>query len=187
MAKDLVVEGFVFETSEGYNDALKEAEAISYIKAKTDLNNSTALVKLYNKLIDKQTFITPIGINFLKELHDRIIDSGVISKDNLRPVPVKHVIKKQSRSVEGFIKDSDSRMKIRLSYIEKKLNSSRIINVFLVIIILIMFAITMFSDRSPFINAEVKFQNKYAEWEEDLIQREKVISEKEKELGITKE
>lgn len=185
MLKKLVVNGFSFENQDAYNDAQKEAEAISYIKAKTDMDNTTNLVKLYNNLIDKQTFITPVGIGFLKELYDKIIASGVIAKDNLRPVPVKHtaVIVKEAK---GFEKEGESNMKMRLSYTESKLKNSQVMNVFFVIIILVLFAITIFSDRSPFVNAELRFQDKYASWAEELTERENIIKEKEEALGITK-
>lgn len=184
MARNLVVDGFSFENQEAYNDAQKEAEAISYLSAKTDMNNAANIVKLYNKLIDKQTFVTPVGISFMKDLYDRIIASGIISKENLRPVPVKAVIKKQSEAVRGYVQEGEGRLKVHLSYTEGKLKNSRIMNIFLIVIILAMFAITMFGDRSPLIDSETRIQNKYAEWEENLTEREKAVTEKERELGI---
>lgn len=187
MAKNFVVNGFVFETMEAYHDAQKEAEAISYIRARSDLNNSTTLVKLYNKLIDKQTFITPVGVCFLKELYDTIIERGIISKENLRPVPVKQVVKKQTTVVRGFAQDTDSKSKLLLSYTEGKLKKSRIVTGFLIVVIVAMFLITILGDYSPFIDADIRAQDRYASWEEELTQREKDIRQKEKELGIINE
>lgn len=184
MSSKLVINGFSFETSDAYNEAQKEAEAVSYLTAKTDFNNTANTVKLYNKLIDKQTFVTPVGISFLKELYENIINSGIIAKENLRPIPVKLIINKQSTSVKGFTQEEESKIKFRLSYTENKLRNARVMNAFFVVIIIVLFAITMLGDKSPLIDAEVKLQDKYAGWEESLNERERIITEKENELGI---
>ena len=59
------VDGFLFEIPTEYEKAKKEYEAIRYIKTKTDLDNTANVAKLYNKLLEKQNFITPVGLSFL--------------------------------------------------------------------------------------------------------------------------
>jgi len=184
MADRFTVNGYQFENEELYNEACKEAETVAYIRQRTNLTNTVNTLKLYNKLLDTKQFYTPVGIAFLKELYDRIIDSSIISKDNLRPLAIYEAREKKGRPVDAFAKEEESKLRIRLSVSENKLRNTRIVVFFCAVIILVMFALTIFGDNSPLIDAEIRIQDKYSEWQEELDYRERQIELKEKELGI---
>ncbi len=67
-----------------------------------------------------------------------------------------------------------------------KLRNMRIVTFFLGFVIVVMFLIAVFGPNSPLEDAEVKAQNKYAAWEQELKEREDAVKEKERELGITR-
>lgn len=58
----------------------------------------------------------------------------------------------------------------------------RIINAFLILIIIGMFVSVLLSKNSPFTDAEIKIRDKYSAWEKQLTDRENAILEKEKAL-----
>ena len=62
---------------------------------------------------------------------------------------------------------------------------SLIANIVLVIAVAAMFGIAMKSDNPNILNYETQLVNRYASWEQELTEREKVIREKEKELNIS--
>ncbi|MGN0402770.1 MAG: hypothetical protein ACI4HQ_11020, partial [Acetatifactor sp.] len=59
---------------------------------------------------------------------------------------------------------------------------SLILNVLLVVAIMVMFRITLKSNNPNVLNYERVITDKYATWEEELTERERIIREKEKEL-----
>lgn len=178
----LLVDGFNFETLEDYNDAKKEAEAVSYIKTKLDWDKPGNVIKIYNNLMDKQRFMTPVGIGFLKALYDAIIQSGIISKENLRPVSVKKIKQTAIKTTEHQNEQSDPILKNQLKSLQVKLKNMRIVTVFLIIVIAIMFGITFLGNNSPLLDAEEKIQNKYASWSQELDEREAAVTLREKAL-----
>ncbi len=56
------------------------------------------------------------------------------------------------------------------------------INVVLMLLIALMFYISMTSTNPTALNYERAVQNKYAEWERELSERESAVREKEREL-----
>ena len=61
---------------------------------------------------------------------------------------------------------------------------SVIINVMLTAAVIAMFYIAMTSDNPNILNYENNLQNKYAQWEQELTERENVLREKERNLMI---
>lgn len=177
------VDGFWFETPTEYEEAKKEYEAIRYIRAKTDLNNSANVVKLYRKLLEKQNFTTPVGFSFLKELRTKIIESETVSEDNLPNIEVKRAKSKQSKTLEAFVQAGDKKYQSQVVLLSGKLRNTRLICGFLAAIIIALFGLTIYFRTSPTYDQEMQLQNKYAAWEQDLTRWEEELKAKEKELG----
>ncbi len=89
MQKLSVVNGFCFEDEKTGRAAQKEAEAIRYIKAKTNLNAPEAVWNVYTKLVDNQMFVTPVGLSFLHELYQILLDTGKVSEESMPKISVK--------------------------------------------------------------------------------------------------
>lgn len=178
--------GYAFDTKAEWEEAKKEEEAIGYIKAKTNLSDPAAILKIYTGLVEKKTFITPVGIDFLRELKRSILLSGTAKEDSLPGIPVRLSAKK-SRRVEEFSKEAGDRQKMMVDYYKGKLKNTQVAVAVLILVIAAMFAITLFGPGSPLLDAEVQIQDKYASWEQELTQREGEARQKEQELAQREE
>ena len=137
---------------------------------------------MYCGLVDKKTFITPVGTDFLVQLRSELLRLGKSAED-VPGVPVT-LPRKKGKRAESFSQEMESKSRMMADYYQDKLRNSRIITAFLVVVIGIMFLITLFGPNSPFVDAEVKLQDKYAAWEQDIRERENAVRERERELGI---
>lgn len=169
------IDGYKFLNKRDYVKAEREKAVIEQMKSEFNWKNPSIAFKLYNKIIDKSSFTTIIGIEFLKELKEIIEKSGIGTQESLRPIPVK----KQEIKVDEY----------QILYEEAK-NSGRIktiIIAFLVLIIAGMLAVSYFTPYNIFTDYEGKIKDQYSaweeelkEWEEELIKKEEILKEKEK-------
>lgn len=181
--KEYTYQGFVFTSEEELTEAKKEAEVVAYIRSQADLGNVKTVVKLYNRLVEKGTLVTTLGIAFLQELRSRALESGTVAESSLKPLP--EPVKKEP--VRFDPKQSKERKLLEL-YKERcqKLTFAVVV---LCIVIVILFAIRLFGTASPFADHEQKVLDEYAgwkeeltEWEERLHVWEESLTEWEKEL-----
>lgn len=86
MWDNLTVDGFHFDSAADYADARRESEAIAHIRSKMDIKNPEIALKVYYKLLDRQSFHTVIGICFLKELRDCVTASNMVEEQELKTI-----------------------------------------------------------------------------------------------------
>lgn len=176
------IAGYYFADTHAFKEAKREAETVEYIRANTDLNNMNKTLKLYHKLVERNTLKTVIGYEFLKELKLRIIAGGIITEDSLPPIKIERE-EKEIRAYSGEIDhDAEQRHLEMIENYRMKLRNSIIVSAFLLVIILAMIVISIFSDRSKFVNNENQILDKYSAWEEQLDAREKALDDREKAL-----
>ncbi len=192
-AEERTVCGYLFSTKEDAVLARGERQKILILKEKVNLNDLKAVIMLYRKAIDQKAFVTPIGLNFLTELREYLLECDV-EEAELMPIPVARihgvaVEDKQSeedRMVEKRAKErkEENRKSERVAYQKTRRNLafSIVMNLVLVIMIFIMFAIAMSSNNPNVLNYKHNLQNQYSSWEQELKDREAVIREKELEL-----
>lgn len=178
-----VVNGYSFETKAEWEEVKREEESIRYIRAKTELSDTEKAYKVYCGLAEKKTFITPVGLAFLVELREGLLRAGK-SEEELPGVPVT-LPRKKGKNAAAFSQEMESKNKLLADYYKDKLKNARIIMAVLAVVIGLMFLITMFGPNSPLADAEVKLQDKYASWEQEIREREDAVKAKERELGIT--
>lgn len=170
-------QGYSFDTAKEMDFAIKEAESVKYIKAKTELKDREKARKLYESLVEKNTFVTPIGINFMIELQKEV---SMFSTKPIPGVPVHLAFNRTIKREEKMDKNSVD----KLSEVYKnKLKNLRIVNLFLILLVVAMFAVVIFGDNSPYIDVEQKIQDKYATWEKELREKEDLLNEKEQQLN----
>lgn len=201
------VEGYEFESKELAAQAQRELEGIRYIRAQTHMDDPQVVLRLYDKLILKEVFATPVGYQFLFELQEYLKASPQIKSEEIRLIPV-FVGNGNGGNSDG---DSKGTMKARkeairqarkLEEVEKQLVEARRLNrnerdykklfrgsmIFSLICVLIIvgiFAITGLSENNVnIINYKNELINEYESWEKDLQEREDAVSAKEAELGI---
>lgn len=173
---ELEVDGFEFSSKHDMLVAENELKGVEYIKKKTNMKNSKAVLPVYNKLISEDLFHTPIGIGYLKELQKFLIDSNEIDNNSIAKIPVqplgegvtkKNIVDKLMLGFSNLNKGYRERLKLAV-----------MMNIILVIVIVAMFIITKTSNNVNIINYEEKLIDKYASWEQDLAERENALKDK---------
>lgn len=181
-----IVEGFCFSDEKIASQAKRESDGVRYIRENTNMENPEVVLKLYRKLMEEKIFETPVGIGFLKELRDYLLKASDIKEEELEAIPIELSSKEDEvRNIKREKTAFKGRMERKLEEERKKRRVSRILNLFLIIVVIGMIMVTLTSDNPNIINYENKLVDKYAQWQQELEEREQTVSEKEKELGIT--
>ncbi len=174
MSSKYVINGFKFSSEEEYNIAYEDYEAISFFMEKADLSDPDSIYKLYNRLIERNTFQTIVGYSYLKDLQDKIIEAEYKTLDQLEEIPVENFIE-PSENIEAV--SLEHYKELSQTNKEKHVNA-RVINIILTIVIVIMFIIALQADKTVFTQFEQDMVDKYAAWEEELTERENQLIEK---------
>ncbi len=178
MDKKFTFMGHTFEDEKQLLLAKKEAEAIEYLRAKTDFNNGEMLIRLYHRIIDNKMMETEIGVDFLVEIRKRIIEMGIMKEEQLKDIPE---LKKRKAKKKAAEKKS-----MELLLIEKVKRQNAVLVVvclFLSALVIGMFVILLTGKRSPLaIRYEEELVNKYASWAQELTQRENELNDRIAEL-----
>ena len=179
------VDGYSFSTREDYNLALREQKNITSIRTKMDLDDKDSVLAIYRRLVSKNMLVTPIGVEFMRELRSKLIDEFGVEETELPNIKVElkensALLKKQHE----FTHDQLLKEVMDLTATVKRRN---ILIVGLIVIIIGMFLIAFFAPNTGYINYEDRIISKYSEWEEQLQEREAAVADKEVELGIDKD
>lgn len=141
----------------------KELEGIQYIQEKNDMNDMKKVLALYNKLTERELFHTQTGIAFMEQLRERLIASPEIKNQDIR----------------GYKEDARKEKENLYKY---KYYNSLIINIILAVALILGFFITTNSKNVNILNYENRLIDKYSAWEEQLKERESIVTEREKAL-----
>lgn len=173
MEKKLTFQGHTFDDEKQLIIAKKEAEAIVYLRERTDFNNLEQLMKLYNRVLDKNMMETIIGIEFLTEIRKQLVDSGMFLEEQIRPVPLLPEARKMKKRAE---EQKRSRDRILLEQAQKQNRLLKMVCFFLSGLVIVMFVIALTGKQSPLaVRYEERIINKYASWADELTQRERML------------
>lgn len=181
--QDYIVAGYSFKTKEDAKLAEAEAKKVEYIEQRMNYERPERILAVYKKAVEERMFQTPVGMSYMEKLHDFLINNDEVTE----PVPPIPLHKHYSRQIREVTNPAKKRIKERKKRDELKMKYmiSLLVNIVLVVLVLLMFYIAIDSDNPNVINYEHAVTNKYAEWEQELTEREKAVREKEKELNIT--
>ena len=173
MGNKFTFQGHTFDNEKQLIAAKKEAEAIEYLRAKTDFSNMNNLMKLYDRILDRDMMETVIGIAFLKEIRETLINSGMFTENQIRPVPLLPEVKKLKRRKEI---QKRSREMTLLERSERQNTTLKIVCFFLVVLVVGMFVISLTGTRSPWsLRFEEQLIDKYAAWEQEISKKEEYL------------
>lgn len=182
--KEYIIGGYTFTDKQEAQYAKDELNAIKYLSAKTDSNDPKQVYMLYNQIIDRKLFTTLVGLNYLKELQQFLYLSEDVPNDKIRPIPINQdtqiAIDRRREQLEHRSELRD--LSIKVANYKNKYTKILIVNVFLVIAIVIMFLMLKTSSNPNIINYEVRIQDKYAQWQEQLESQEASLKAREKQL-----
>ena len=171
-----IVNGFSFDDEDLFQEAKKEAEGVRYMKARVDLQYPDRVLQIYRRMIEQQMFQTQVGYAYLQELQEYLHTMPQVKDQEIPPIPVYSAVKVSDAS------GTTEALREELAGSRRACRWSVIINFFAVAVILVMFAIAASGSSPTVLNYENELQNKYAEWEQELREREASLLQKERML-----
>jgi hypothetical protein len=178
------IESYTFESRAAYERAKKEDEIIQQLTDKADLSEPKTALKVYNKVVEEKVFSTVVGYQFLKELRDTIVESGIADEKMLPEIPVPYVSVPEEK--DTMPERSNRAERYRRLYegqvlLNKKLKIALTAAVILLlgfIIINVRFEYSIFTYFTNYkANMEEELIDKYEDWENDLEQREQQLEQ----------
>ena len=189
MAEKYEMDGYIFRNGKDYERAKKEKETIAYLSANTDLTDMKAVYQIYKRSVDKGSFQTIFGLNYLEDLRKRLLGSGTVTEDLLDPIPVGKIVS----TVPSQPMTVEERKFKELQEAYEKARSGKIIKNFLIAVLLVIVGVmlftsyqsqysifTFFSDYKEEMRGEIV--DEYESWERELEEREASLEKREKEL-----
>lgn len=180
--KELVVEGFQFNSHKDAEAARAEQDKVKLLESRLDYANPDQVRIIYEKAIQNRIFKTPIGYTYLHTLQKYLRD--YYEEDEVRSVPLFVNYIGSMRNYSTPAKKRVEPQEAEIEPAEKKLKRSRVLNFLLILTIIVMFIINFYGETPNILNYEHVIVNRYAAWEQELTQRENVIREKEHELDM---
>ncbi|MCL2052654.1 MAG: hypothetical protein FWG91_13150 [Lachnospiraceae bacterium] len=183
----LIVGGFIFASIEDADFARAELKKIEYLEKKMNYHLPENILSTYNKVMESKMLKTPLGFNYLSRMQSKMQRAG-IEKERINPIPIYTNF---TPRVSGEVTEGIARQRIERRLKKEKSESDKLrsrykhaisLCLLLCVLILAMFYITLNSDNPNIINYEQNLIDKYANWEQDLKERESIIREKEREL-----
>lgn len=178
------VGGYRFYTEKDAQLAAAELKKIEYLEARIDYSRPDSILTVYEKSIHERIFKTPIGLRYLKDLRDYLLKQSEIDPQRVPEIPLYHTfsgeVRERSAPARNRIKTADGGKGSEKS----GLVISVILNVLLVLAVICMFTITLRSDNPNVLNYERVLTDRYAQWEQDLTERENAVRERERELKL---
>ncbi|MBQ4232031.1 MAG: hypothetical protein II699_02025 [Lachnospiraceae bacterium] len=179
------VDGFSFSTREEYNLAVREQKNITSIRTKMDLSDKDSVLTIYKRLVSKNMLVTPIGVEFMRELRLKLINEFGVEETDIPNIKVER--KETSSLAKKQNEFTHDQLLKEVRELMSALKRRNILIVGLIVIIVGMFLIAFFAPNTGYVGYEDRIISKYSEWEEELEAREAAVADKEVELGIDKD
>ncbi|MDE5782119.1 MAG: hypothetical protein K2I03_11710 [Lachnospiraceae bacterium] len=160
------VAGYIFENEKQADRARRELSGIEHINEQLKNKKPSEMIEIYNSVIDKKIFRTPIGYEYLKGVQRKLKSIPSVKKEDVKPITVISNTaneNKKTQNDDGFTK-----------------KALIFINVVLVAVIIIMFIISA-SGKTKFNEKKYieQIENRYSSWEKELNERESILNKKE--------
>ncbi len=186
-----VTEGFSFYTEKDAELAELERKKIDYLQARMDYSQPEQVLRIYEKVIRERVFKTPVGLFYLKQVQNYLLGQEKILKEQVIAIPLYQSfhgeVREEQSPARSRVKPSEKKEKQKKERRASALSISVILNLLLSAAIIAMFAIALNADQPNILNYETVITNRYATWEQELIEREQIVREKERELKIETE
>ncbi len=191
--KIYLVGGIAFTDIKQAKLAQIEQKRIEVLDEKLNYNDIDAVANVYKKARDNRTFQTPVGITYMLRLYDWLKKNDYEGIDKMYVIMDMDTAKAKIDDIDsGVPTDRDEVWKSRIEAQKKKEKSlsakfrtSIFVNLVLVILVILLFVISQTGNNPTILNYKTKIINQYTSWEQELEQRERIVEEKEAELGIT--
>lgn len=176
------VGGFQFGSERDVELARTEQEKIAYLEKRIQYDHPESVLSVYNKAVENRIFQTPVGFQFLQKLYDFLAREGL--GEQAQSIPLYQVY---SYDPKEELRRHTAKRRVQPSQyreLRSRLRKSVILNLLLLLMVAAMFVITLTGDHPNVLNYERALTNRYAGWEQELTERERVVREKERALHI---
>ena len=178
---DLVVGGYRFATIADAETARMEIKKVENLEQRLDYRKPQNVLLVYNRAVENQVFLTPIGLSYLQRMQKEMVKWGVPA-DKVQPVPLRGTFSNKtanSRSIKMSVAN-------RHPEYQGRFVTSVLINVVLVILVAAMMLIAWNSETPNIVNYRQAVVNEYSEWEQELTRREQAVREAQRNLEYEK-
>lgn len=190
-----IVEGYQFFSQEEAKKAAQELAKIKVLDGKLDETNLEMVLAVYKMALEQQTFETQVGLTYLRNLQTHLIGEKALNPEDY-PLPIpysKHNWEKESIRIkeeyqaeeEEIRKNAKEQIERAQATVKKVKERSRfyILTICVLIAMVIgMFVISLTGNNENILNYKTVITNRYAQWEQELTEREAAIREKEAQL-----
>jgi len=201
--------GYIFDDENKARKAAKELKTVEYILGQLKDVDEKGVLAVYKKLLGQKPFSTEIGMSFLLQLRQNLLDSGVFAKEDIPEVYLpqsqnqislnkekkansipaevssesENKLKEESKKSKDIADKNTGSKEISDSDQIKKLKTiNRLLLVLCITLLLCvigMFYINSTINSPTILNYEEELLNKYSTWEQELSEREAAVKEKE--------
>ncbi len=190
--------GYIFDDENSAKKAAKELKAVEYVIGQLKNADASDVLTVYKKLLNQRLFSTDIGMGFLNQLRQNLLDSG-----SFEPSDIPEVYSLESPEDQEAADDSQTTSESKdvvnrsvvpqkrdgYSHPDSKYNRLRVINSILLVISLTllvcvcgMFYINSTINSPNILNYKESITNEFSSWKQELEQKEKELNERERKL-----
>ena len=194
--------GYIFDDENKAKLAAKELRAVEYILGQLKTADEKAVLTVYKKLLNQRQFSTEIGMSFLTQLRQNLLQTGAFSEDEIPPVyeleeegkenieentveeeaeveakpePKKKAKASTKKVIKPPVRDASTEVK-RLRFLNRVLI---VLCITLLLCVIGMFYVNSTINSPTILNYEEELLNKYSSWEQELTEREAAVKERE--------
>jgi len=173
-----IVDGYIFSNEKEAELARKELATIKYLKEMNNMNNPKVMFQVYEKMVKQKLFVTPVGIDYLKNIRRQLLLH--YKKDDILPIPVLNADDAPDVSTINIRKTMLEYNDIGNNY-RHKLKISIIVNVMLALALAAMIFIVSTTKSAHILNYENIIIDRYEQWEQELNEREQKLNKQSRE------
>ena len=168
--------------------ALTERDKIRRLEKQLDYRRPQLVYTLYVKALEGNVFHTAEGYAYLLRIREYLEQNRANLTGAIPGLPSDLLQDdselKDTRTRLAELKDVMKRMRTDLKRTRMGRTISHVVIVFLLIAVIAMMVIAGVSDNPNILNYERVLQDRYAEWEMELKEREQAVREKERALNM---
>lgn len=171
--------GFRFDTEEEAKLAKTEQDKVNFLEERMRYDDPESILSIYNKAIENKIFRTPVGLQYLQKLKEYLEEKNLLNR--ARGIP--QTPQNQNAQTREAPEPQMARARVQPSQyraLRSRLRKSVLLNIVLVLLVIAMFVITLTGKNANILNYERVLTDRYAEWEQELTEREAAVREKEK-------
>lgn len=187
-----IVGGIAFHDMESAKMAQNELKRIELLDEKMDYGDVESVAAVYDKACKNNIFKTPIGISYMMRLQNCLVQNQYPGISEM-PIPVQTEYggSAAGRPAEGSREQNESVWKARLDRSREEVRKCRdkirisvMVNILLFFLVIALFVISQTGKNPTILNYRSKVIDQYAQWQQELEEREQIVEQKEAQLGI---